>query len=49
MKKAVKVKKAAMKKRDSIASRTAKVLKTGRRKVKELRPVWERARKRLRM
>ena len=45
MKKAVN--KSTMKKRASIASRTTTVLKTGRRKLEELRPVWERAKKRM--
>ena len=45
MKKAVK--KAVMKKTASIASRSVNVLKTGGRKLKELRPVWERAKKKM--
>lgn len=45
MKKAVK--KSAMKKSASIASRTTMILKTGKRKLEDLRPVWERAKQRL--
>ncbi len=41
------MKKSTMKKRASIASRTTTVLKTGRRKLEELWPVWERAKKRM--
>jgi hypothetical protein len=45
MKKAVK--KSMAKKRASIASRTTTLLKTGKRKLGDLRPVWERAKQRL--